>query len=301
MTSYNRINGPYAADSEWLLQSVVRDEWGFDGAFISDWYGLHSTAEGVNAGLDLEMPGPTLHRGQKLIDAVNNGDVSADVVRTRARNVLHLMERTGALDAPPGPEGSRDDAQDHATLRRASAAGMVLLQNNNAVLPLVPTGIKTIAVLGPNASTATVMGGGSAHVTPTRVSHPLDALMNRLQPLGISVEHSAGCNINKKLPELDIRNLRDVHMDYFNDVEQMDNPSAGLVTHWEDASQTSVSVLACPQCLRRTCRANGLSVLNQLQHRASSLMAPLSSTTLTSLLAVPSSEWVSQRPLSRLL
>lgn len=226
MTSYNRINGPYAADSEWLLQSVVRDEWGFDGAFISDWYGLHSTAEGVNAGLDLEMPGPTLHRGQKLIDAVNNGDVSADVVRNRARNVLNLMERTGALDTPPGPEGSRDDAQDHATLRRASAAGMVLLQNNNAALPLVPTGINSIAVLGPNASTATVMGGGSAHVTPTRVSHPLDALMNRLQPLGISVEHSAGCNINKKLPELDIRNLRDVHMDYFNDVEQMDNPSA---------------------------------------------------------------------------
>ena len=226
MTSYNRINGPYAADSEWLLQSVVRDEWGFDGAFISDWYGLHSTAEGVNAGLDLEMPGPTLHRGQKLIDAVNNGDVSADAVRDRARNVLNLMERTGALDTPPGPEVSRDDVQDHATLRRASAAGMVLLQNNNGALPLVPAGIKNVAVLGPNAATATVMGGGSAHVTPTRVSHPLDALMNRLQPLGISVEHSAGCNINKKLPELDARNLSNVVMDYFNDVGAMDIASA---------------------------------------------------------------------------
>ena len=226
MTSYNRINGPYAADSEWLLQNVVRDEWGFDGAFISDWYGLHSTAEGVNAGLDLEMPGPTLHRGQKLIDAVNNGDVSADAVRDRARNVLNLMERTGALDTPPGPEVSRDDVQDHATLRRASAAGMVLLQNNNGALPLVPAGIKNVAVLGPNAATATVMGGGSAHVTPTRVSHPLDALMNRLQPLGISVEHSAGCNINKKLPELDARNLSNVVMDYFNDVGAMDIASA---------------------------------------------------------------------------
>ena len=226
MTSYNRINGPYAADSEWLLQDVVRDEWGFDGAFISDWYGLHSTAEGVNAGLDLEMPGPTLFRGQKLIDAVNNGDVSADVVRDRARNVLQLMERTGALDAPPGPEVTRDDEQDLATLRRASSAGMVLLQNKDNALPLVASALKSVAVLGPNAATATVMGGGSAHVTPTRISHPLDALMNRLQPLGVDVQHSPGCNINKKLPELDIRNLRDVHMDYFNDVEQMDNPSA---------------------------------------------------------------------------
>ena len=226
MTSYNRINGPYAADSEWLLQDVVRDEWGFDGAFISDWYGLHSTAEGVNAGLDLEMPGPTLFRGQKLVDAVNNGEVSADVIRERARAVLNLMERTGALDAPPGPEVTRDDEQDLATLRRASSAGMVLLQNKDNALPLVASALKSVAVLGPNAATATVMGGGSAHVTPTRISHPLDALMNRLQPLGVDVQHSPGCNINKKLPELDIRNLRDVHMDYFNDVEQMDNPSA---------------------------------------------------------------------------
>ena len=226
MTSYNRINGPYAADSEWLLQDVVRDEWGFDGAFISDWYGLHSTTEGANAGLDLEMPGPTLHRGQKLIDAVNNGEVTADVIRERARNVLNLMERVGALDTPPGPEVTRDDEHDHATLRRVSSAGMVLLQNKDNTLPLVAGALKSVAVLGPNAATATVMGGGSAHVTPTRVSHPLDALTNRLQPLGIDVQHSPGCNINKKLPELDIRNLRDVRMDYFNDVAQMDNPSA---------------------------------------------------------------------------
>lgn len=226
MTSYNRINGPYAADSEWLLQDVVRDEWGFDGAFISDWYGLHSTAEGANAGLDLEMPGPALFRGQKLIDAVKVGEVTEEVIRERARNVLNLMERTGTLDSPPGPETTRDDEQDLATLRRVSSAGMVLLQNKDNALPLSAGALKSVAVLGPNAATATVMGGGSAHVTPTRVSHPLDALVNRLQPLGIDVQHSAGCNINKKLPELDIRNLRDVHMDYFNEVAAMDNPSA---------------------------------------------------------------------------
>lgn len=226
MTSYNRINGPYAADSEWLLQDVVRDEWGFDGAFISDWYGLHSTVEGVVAGTDLEMPGPTLFRGQKLIEAVKNGEVSADIVRARARNVLNLMERVGALDTPPGPEVTRDDEQDLATLRRVSSAGMVLLQNKDNTLPLSVDALKSVAVLGPNAATATVMGGGSAHVTPTRVSHPLDALLNRLQPLGVDVQHSPGCNINKKLPELDIRNLRDVRMDYFNDVAALDDALA---------------------------------------------------------------------------
>ena len=73
MTSYNRINGPWAADSVEMIDVVLRGEWGFDGLVMSDWFGLHSTAEGVVAGLDLEMPGPTLHRGQQLVDAVAEG------------------------------------------------------------------------------------------------------------------------------------------------------------------------------------------------------------------------------------
>ncbi|MEY3745000.1 MAG: beta-glucosidase 2, partial [Actinomycetota bacterium] len=75
MTSYNRINGDFGADSTPMLQGVLRHEWGFDGCVISDWFGVHSTAASVNAGCDLEMPGPTLHRGQQLIDAVERGEV----------------------------------------------------------------------------------------------------------------------------------------------------------------------------------------------------------------------------------
>ena len=87
MTAYNRINGPWAADSP-LIADVLRGEWGFDGAVISDWYGLHSTVDGVKAGLDLEMPGPTLHRGARLVEAVERGEVSIDDLRARARSVL---------------------------------------------------------------------------------------------------------------------------------------------------------------------------------------------------------------------
>ena len=104
MTSYNRINGDFGADSAPMLQGVLRGEWGFDGCVISDWFGVHSTAVSINAGCDLEMPGPTLHRGQQLLDAVGRGEVTAETVRERARNILNLMERTGALDNPPGPE-----------------------------------------------------------------------------------------------------------------------------------------------------------------------------------------------------
>ena len=229
MTSYNRINGPYAADSTWLLRDVLRGEWKFDGMVVSDWFGLHSTVEGVVAGLDLEMPGPTLHRGDALVAAVERGEVSADLVRDCARNILNLMERTGGTGVPPGPEISRTDADDMATLRRASSSAMVLLRNESVggtpVLPLDVRGVASIAVLGPNASRGMVQGGGSAHVTPTRVSHPLDAITGRLGS-SVRVEHSAGCNINKKLPELDARLLQNVSLDYYRDPAELDDANA---------------------------------------------------------------------------
>jgi beta-glucosidase len=229
MTAYNRINGPYAADSVYLLQDVLRNEWGFDGVVISDWFGLHSTAEGVIAGCDLEMPGPTAHRGQKLLDAVAAGEVTAAQVRECARHILDVMERTGALDETPPAETSRDDEEDLALLRTASAAGMVLLRNEHVgdvpALPLVAGSFSTIAVLGPNAATGMVMGGGSAHVTPTRISHPLDAMKNRLGHL-VDIHHAPGCNINKKLPELDARLVSNVVVDYFNHPSDLDNPLA---------------------------------------------------------------------------
>jgi beta-glucosidase len=226
MTSYNRINGPYAADSTWLLRDVLRGEWNFDGMVVSDWFGLHSTVEGIVAGLDLEMPGPTLHRGDALVAAVERGEVSADLVRDCARNILNLMERTGGTDVPPGPEISRTDADDMATLRRASSSAMVLLRNESIadapVLPLDVRGVTSIAVLGPNASRGMVQGGGSAHVTPTRASHPLDAITERLGS-SVRIEHSAGCNINKKLPEIDARLLQNVSLDYYRDPAELDD------------------------------------------------------------------------------
>ena len=225
MTSYNRINGPYAADSQWLMQDVVRDEWGFDGAFISDWFGLHSTVEGANAGLDLEMPGPPLHRGQKLIDAVYEGSVSPETIRMRARNVLNLLDRTGGLSEPSAKETTRHDSNDLALLRESASACMVLLKNEGHALPLVAKDLLSIAVIGPNADTAMVMGGGSAHVTPTRVSHPLDAIEQRLGAQ-LNIEHAPGCNINKKLPALNPRYISGATAEIYEDAAQLNDSLA---------------------------------------------------------------------------
>lgn len=227
MTAYNRVNGPYAADSTWLLTDVLRGEWGFDGMVVSDWYGLHSTTEGVLAGCDLEMPGPALHRGDKLLEAVASGAVAPEVVRERVRSILGVMDRTGGLDRPPGAETTREDPDDLALLRRAAAACMVLLKNHNAALPIEVAGAPaTVAVIGPNAANATVMGGGSAHVTPTRVSQPLDAITSMLRDRSYQVRHAPGCNINKKLPEIEQRLVRDVMLEYFANSTDLDTPGA---------------------------------------------------------------------------
>ena len=223
MTSYNRINGDFGADSVEMLEGVLRGDWGFDGCVISDWHGVHSTVESVIAGCDLEMPGPPLWRGAKLQQAVDVGTVPASVIRERARNILNLMERTGALDTPPGPESARDDADDLALIRRASANGMVLLKNEENVLPLAGAG--TIAVIGPNAANATVMGGGSAFVRVAHRSQPLDAIRQRLGDRA-HVVHAEGCRINKRLPELDRSLISGARVDYFADPSALDDPSA---------------------------------------------------------------------------
>ncbi|MBM3718651.1 MAG: beta-glucosidase [Actinobacteria bacterium] len=230
MSAYNRLNGPYAGDSHWLLTTVLRDEWGFDGLVMSDWFGVKSTADAVNAGLDLEMPGPPVWRSEKLIAAVHAGEVTVETVRECARNVLTLLERTGGLDEPPGPEFSRDDAADHGLIREAGAAGMVLLRNRNDALPLIPGSLRSIAMVGPNAATGQIMGGGSAHVSPTRVSHPLDAISARLAAAGVTVAHAQGCNINKSLPEIDQRLVDSVVLEIFESPEAMDAGEAPRIT-----------------------------------------------------------------------
>ena len=235
MTSYNRINGPFAADSTELLTGVLRGEWGFDGLVMSDWFGLHSTVEGAVSGLDLEMPGPTRHRGSKLIDAVGAGEVDADVIRQRARAVLELLARLGVLDsAGPAHESSSEGAAtDRELVRRAGAAGMVLLRNERAgtgaaapALPLDTAALKRVAVVGPNVALGQIMGGGSAHVTPTHVAHPLDSITARLGAHGVEVVHAQGCSINKRLAEIDLRLCGPVEITYFADPDDLDRDDA---------------------------------------------------------------------------
>jgi beta-glucosidase len=196
MSSYNRLNGTFTSDHRWLLTGVLRDDWGFDGIVMSDWFGSHTTAPTVNAGLDLEMPGPPRDRGEKLIAAVRAGDVSETTVDKRALAMLQLMERVGSLDDQrPFVERADDRPEHRALIRRAGAEGTVLLKNTGA-LPLAAKG--KIAVIGPNAKTAQIMGGGSAQLNAHYRVAPWQGLAAALGEDRLT--YAAGCTNHRFEP-----------------------------------------------------------------------------------------------------
>ena len=188
MASYNRLDGVYACENERILTKILRQEWGFDGIVVSDWFATRSTANSVNAGLDLEMPGPVEHYGEKIVELVNNGEIDEKTVDTSVRRLLLLLERTGAFEDPLQiPERELENPDDHILVRQAAAESMVLLKNDD-LLPFKEEEIKNIALIGPNAATAMIMGGGSAQLVPQYVVSPLEAFKNRFENCEIVYE-----------------------------------------------------------------------------------------------------------------
>lgn len=202
MAAYNRLGGVHCTEHPRLLTGILRDEWGFDGAVISDWFATQSTAPSLAAGMDLEMPGPPRHYGARLAAAVRAGEVPEAALDASVRRVLGLLARTGALDAAEGPPPERaDDRPAHRALaREAAAAGMVLLRNEGGALPL--TGVRRLAVIGPNADRAVIQGGGSARVTPHYAVSPLSGIAERAAAAGVEVAFARGPTCFRTLPAL---------------------------------------------------------------------------------------------------
>ena len=229
MTAYNRLNGTHCSEHPWLLGSVLRDEWGFDGFVISDWFGTHSTVPMVEAGLDLEMPGPAQRYGSHLAEAVRNGETEESVVDERVRNLLRLYERTGALDPDDdrnyGDEGPA--ALEHESVAFAAAVGGFVLLRNNGVLPLdaTPLGVGSIAVIGPNASVANIQGGGSARLNAAREVTPLEGITARFGADRVVAER--GCTSHKVVPPIEARRTRNgegLLVEYFANQELAGDP-----------------------------------------------------------------------------
>lgn len=176
MGAYNKVNGTFACENRTLLTDVLREQWGFEGWVMTDWFAAHSTVAAITAGLDMEMPDGT-YFGTALRSAVQNGTVPERYVDRAVRRILTVMDRFGLLDGSAPPRPDRDAPASAAVALEIAEAGAALLRNERRTLPLARGG--SLAVIGPTGALPFVSGGGSAHVVPDHADSPLDALKSR--------------------------------------------------------------------------------------------------------------------------
>lgn len=225
MASYNRVNGIAASEHPYLLTDILRGEWGWDGYIVSDWvFSVKSTAPSVNAGLDLEMPGPGIWRGAALLDAVRRGEVAEATLDASIRRLLTLLERVGKFGQPDeAPERAVDLPEHRALIRQAGCEGIVLLKNDGGALPLDRDALRSVAIIGPNARVAQIMGGGSSEVNAHYRIAPYDGVVAKLPP-SVIVGFEEGCSNYRLLPVAPGERLRagaegdapGMQLDYFN-------------------------------------------------------------------------------------
>jgi beta-glucosidase len=210
MAAYNKVNGIPMTEHVRLLKDVLKGEWGFGGVVTSDWHAARSTAATALATLDLAMPGPEGPWGELLAQAVTDGAVLPEVLDDKVVRLLRVARKVGALDgaadAPGQPAGP--ELIDPGLLRRATAASFVLLRNEQEALPISPSAVGSVALLGPNAFQPTIQGGGSAGVMPVSVSTPVHALREALAGHA-EVAAAPGCQTWVMVPEPSAGSLRD--------------------------------------------------------------------------------------------
>jgi beta-glucosidase len=169
MCAYNRVNGPYSCENDYLLNQVLKKDWGYKGYVMSDWGATHSTIPAAMAGLDQQSGYPfdkSNYFEGALKEAVQNGHVPEARLSDMAKRVLWALAANGVLDHPVSEQGDKIDYAAHAKISQADAEeGIVLLKNANKVLPL-SSSVKSIAIIGGHAHAGVLSGGGSAQVYP---------------------------------------------------------------------------------------------------------------------------------------
>lgn len=205
LAAYNMVNGAWCSEQGHVLTDVVKHEWGFDGLIMSDWFGTHSSEGTINAGLDLEMPGPARFMGEKLAAAVSAGAVDPARIEDAASRVASVARRITADKAPPLPA-----AEAEALLVEAAAAGFTLLRNEGQMLPLAPGSVKRLAVIGPNAWAPCFQGGTFAKISISPdVPTPVEAL-RRTYGASCEILFEPGVDPQPNLPNMSVAPAFDI-------------------------------------------------------------------------------------------
>ena len=182
MSAYNKLRNVYCSENEYLLKKILRNEWKFKGIVISDWGGTHSTVAAANHGLDLEMgsrpPFSSYYFADKLRDSVKAGKVSMQVIDEKVKHILWVIYKTSSSDNPPA--GKLNTPEHSKTVYDIASESIVLLKNDRHLLPLNTSSVKSIAVIGDNATRTFHLGGFGAGVKAKYEITPLAGLKNRL-------------------------------------------------------------------------------------------------------------------------
>lgn len=195
MGAYNKFRGEYLCESDYMLNNILRDEWGFQGIVVSDWAAVHSTVKSLQNGLDIEMGTPKpfneFFLADKLIAAAKNKEISEAEIDKHVKRILRGLFQVKAMGAKERVKGSIATEAHYQDAYKIAAESVVLLKNENDALPLKLDGVKSIAVIGNNATKKNALGGFGAGVKTKREITPLDGLKNRL-PSSIKINYAEG-------------------------------------------------------------------------------------------------------------
>ena len=200
MASYNRVGGYYATANKYLLTDILKGDWGWDGLVMSDWGAVHETAGVIAAGNDLEMPGGAYLSHDKVVRALQSGRITQVEIDDSIKRILRTIIRVGLLDGPRVPDHSIVNSPAHRRLAYdAACGGIVLLKNQNRILPLDAATIKSIAVIGPGAKGMQFGSQGSPSVQPFYSIEPFDGIKTRIGS-GVTVNYAAGLETGSPVP-----------------------------------------------------------------------------------------------------
>ena len=205
MAAYNKINGVHATEQKYIMNDILRKEFGFEGVLLSDWGGVKSSVPSLKASLDLEMPGPGKYYEKPLRKALKKGLVKEIEIDNAALRMIKLILKTSM-----GKSYNKSDVmvENKRIAKKVAEESIVLLKNENSILPLNSNSIQTLAVIGPNANRSVIQGGGSARVTPAYSITPLQGIIENAAMNNIEVQYEKGVENHPSVPLMEKISLR---------------------------------------------------------------------------------------------
>jgi beta-glucosidase len=190
MCSYNKINGVYSCENKWLLTDVLRKDWGFEGYVMTDWGAMDNRIEALKAGLELEMPSSNGVTDEQIVEAVKNGSLDEKILDTAVRRILAIVFKF----TEGRQQGNFDKEKHHELVAEIAENSMVLLKNDEGILPLAEKEAENILFIGVFAKEPRFEGGGSSHINCTKITSALDAA----KTLGLNIKYVQGYDLKEK-------------------------------------------------------------------------------------------------------